>query len=276
MKFTRSIKGVGLTAHYTAAVWAELGVPGAQKFRTGRGSIMKRVVEWGSPFVGLWGEYSVTNLFLAPRHLGLNSLVEETKAAQIIELAAGLSSRGAEWANRHPGLYIEIDQPTVIAAKQKLINPQTNHILLPADLREAELVPLLASHLDPALPTIIIAEGITGYMPEATLHGLLNNILTLAKWFQDSTVYIDLYLKLDPQKHGRVELAMRPAKFMWKIMHAPMRMFLRDEGHIKQFLESAGFEVAQLYSSGQLATISGRKPPPVTLFYLAQLKPKIS
>lgn len=301
----RSRARVGATAYFTAAVWDELGVPGAGQFATKKGRFLNRVVKWGGFTLGLSGLYSVTNLFLAPRHLGLNILLEILAPTQVIELAAGFSARGSEWTRHHPGQYIEVDQAHVIAAKQQMLekwlaasrqppakaveadalpfgpgqrptaaHPSALHTLLAADLLQdegEELAARLAELLDPALPTVIIAEGLTGYLDEASMRRLLRSLKTLKDRFEKATLLIDFYVKLDRHKHGRVAWAMAPAIFFSRLARAPMQMFLSDDRAIRAFVESAGFKVKQLYAGQQLATLAGKTPPRLNLFFVAEI-----
>jgi O-methyltransferase involved in polyketide biosynthesis len=300
--------GVSKTAHFTAAVWHELGVPGAVRFVTRQGKFLRWVVDWGGAFLGLRGKYSVVNLFLTPRHLGLNILLRDRNPALIVELAAGLSSRGLEWVQTHPGKYLEIDQSALIAAKKRLLAsflPEfSNYKLIAADLLKDDLKKILNSQLldetlktsatakelggetpplqdnfvcqdsysvpSPQSSVLIICEGMTGYLGEKAQRQLLGAIRELAANFQDCTVLMDFYLRLDYKQHGRVYLAMLPARLLWWVLRAPMQMFLHDAQDIHTLLASESFEVVKLYSSQELAQKAGRIPPPLNLFYLAE------
>ena len=230
---------MGWTAFYTAAVWQRLGVPGAARFVTGRGRLLAAVVGRGGWFLGLGGQYRITNLFLAARHLGLDHLLEESRPAQVIELAAGLSSRGAEttrWRSCH---YIEVDQPALIGWKQKRLAADSRplaagalHLLIEADLLKTggrELAHRLQPYLNPTQPVVIVAEGLTGYLGEPALRQLLATLHELAVELGEVTLLVDFYLRLNRTAHGRVAIAMWPAQALWRMLGAPMRMFLRDE-----------------------------------------------
>ncbi len=284
--------GVSRTAHFTAAVWHELKVAGASRFVTRQGCFLRQVVRWGGGLLGLRGDYNVIQLFLAPRYLGIDAWLAQQHFDQIIELAAGLSPRGSQWAQFHPaGTYVEIDQLPVIQLKQSLLSPLLpNHQLLIADLLNDDLAvkisggflsraaasnnPQLATN-NSSPTTLIICEGMTGYLGEEALRQLLQKIWKLAENFENTTILIDLYLKLDWRKHGRIALAMLPPRLLWKILRAPMQMFLRDADHIRALLASENFEVAKIYSVTELAELAQLKPPPVELFYLVQIRPLI-
>lgn len=269
------MEGVSLTAHFTAAIWAKEKVPGANLFVTRKGKLVREIVRWGGVTLGLFGSYEVANLFLTPRHLGINALLSERNFPQIIELAAGLSSRGQQWASTHSGKYLEVDQPSIIYTKSNLLAANSenkpNHFLVPADLRSADLVTSISPFIDFTQPTLIICEGLTGYLNEEALTALLQKIYDLAAKFDDANVWLDFYLKLDRHQHGRVAWAMLPAQLLWKLLNSPMRMFLRDAMDIERILAANNFQVQKLWSASELAILAERTPPPVTLFYLAEI-----
>ncbi|HEX2914424.1 MAG TPA: class I SAM-dependent methyltransferase [Chloroflexia bacterium] len=270
---------VGWTAYYTSAVWAKHGTPESALFLTRTGKILNWMVTWGGGLLGLYGNYSVSRLFLLPRHLGINALIEKVDYPQIVELAAGLSARGLEWSGQHSGCYLEIDQTAVISRKKALLSKAASvppdYALLATDLLKVngpELKSLVLTEAETARPTLLIAEGLTGYLDEQALRRLLQLIREVAACFEDATVLVDLYLQLNRRDHGRVAFAMTPARWLWRLLRAPMRMFLRDEADIRDLLKQEDFEIQNLYSSLQLAELAGLPAPAVNLFYLAELK----
>jgi hypothetical protein len=105
----------------------------------------------------------VVDLMLAARHLGLTALLRELGPEQVIELAAGLSPRGAEWARSHAGAYIEVDQAVVIAEKRRRLAgaPALGALhLVAADLRRGELGEA-AFGLVRDVRTAVVSEGLT-------------------------------------------------------------------------------------------------------------------
>jgi hypothetical protein len=274
-----NFKGVGITAHFTAAVWAELGVPNATLFSTGKGRVMSKVVQWGGATLGLFGKYNTVNLFLKVRHLGINALLEQKKPLQVIELAAGLSPRGYSWVQNHNGTYIEVDQAAVIEAKSAILAKQPGASagkleLVVADLVHDDYARALAQEpaLNSQIPTLIIVEGLTGYLGAMAMQSLLQKIHRLASRFKHCTVLIDFYLKLKPEKHGRVAYAMYPPQLLWRILNAPMRMFLESEKDIRELAKLSGFDIRCIYTVRDLASLANTEPPPVGLFYVVELQ----
>lgn len=236
------------------------------------------------------------------RHLGINKLLEENTLfsighseqreesinlsqanqpfEQIIELAAGLSPRGYNWVQQHNGVYVEVDQAAVIAAKASLLEAHPTPTLGKLHLVALDLVHqdiTQALQIQPELafdynkPTLIIVEGLTGYLGEVAMHQLLSKIHKLASRFTNCTILIDFYLKLNPKQHGRVAYAMLPPQLLWRLLRAPMRMFLKEAKDIEHLIKSTGFTLKHLYSVPELAQLVGCEPPPVSLFYLAAL-----
>lgn len=268
---------VGWTAFYTAAVWHELGVAHAKRFLTRRGIFVREMARYGGGLCGLRGGYSVTNLFLAPRHLGIDKLLPELQPVQVIEIAAGFTPRGVALSEKLPpgGVVVEVDQPGVVAIKNQLLDkrgrPPANYRLVAHDLAHesaSTLLEKIGPHVKPTLPTVIIAEGLTGYLNEEALRGVLRTLRTLLEHFTDAKLIIDFYEKLTPARHGRVYWAMLPPRLIWKIMRASMAMFLTDEAQVRRLVESEGFAIRKMYTALELADLAGRERPPLNLFYV--------
>jgi O-methyltransferase involved in polyketide biosynthesis len=170
---------------------------------------------------------------------------------------------------------VEVDQPGVVAVKSQLLHkrgrPGGNFRLVAHDLAHESggaLLKKIAPHVKPDVPTVIIAEGLTGYLNEEALRGVLQTLGILLGHFSDARLIIDFYEKLTPVRHKRVFWAMLPPRLIWKIMRASMAMFLTDEAHVRELLISEGFTIQKMYTAGELATMAGRKPPPLNLFYV--------
>ena len=58
---------------------------------------------------------------LVQRHVMIDRLVAEARCPQVLELAAGLSRRGAAMSDDPQLRYVEVDLPAVIAHKRKLL-----------------------------------------------------------------------------------------------------------------------------------------------------------
>lgn len=280
-KFNINTNGIGLTAYFTAVVWAKLQVPGAARFVTRRGKWLYWLATWGGRWLGLSGPYSVPSLFLIARHLGINVLLSQQQPAQVVELAAGLSPRGYEWSHNHQGVYVEVDQAGVIAAKSRFLNRNQEaswlnsgkHILVVGDLMQVDLVRLLAPLLDPHAQTLIISEGLTAYLDKKSLGQLLASIHSLNVWLDNSTVLLDMYLRLDYRQHGFVAWTMTLPRWFSRLLGAGWKMFLSNRQEMQAFVEAAGFQVCQIWSAQELAQLANVAEPGVNLLYLLEMRP---
>ncbi len=280
MRQKKAKNRVGLTAFYTASVWSSLKVSGAGRFVTWRGRLLHAVVSLGGAAVGLYGRYSVTSLYLAGRHRGLDCLLETLNPVQVVELAAGLSSRGWEMTRHKSVHYIELDQLQVLSFKHHVtaadpqpLAPSAEYQTLTFDLSQPERLPTeLQAYLQPDKPTLIISEGLTGYLPEAALTRLMLALRDLAECQPNTTILLDFALKLNRADHKRAYFGMLPGQLVWQLVGAPPRLFLRDKAHLESWLAGLGFEVKRLYSSQELARLAGLTPPAVVVYYLAELQ----
>jgi len=106
---------------------------------------------------------------LAQRHHMFDRLFQEWDGQQVLELAAGLSRRGA-WASADPSCYyLELDLPHVLATKESLLGRSAagRRVLARANLQRvaADLsVELPSPGIDRDRPLLILAEGLLMYL----------------------------------------------------------------------------------------------------------------
>ncbi|WP_441287754.1 class I SAM-dependent methyltransferase [Sorangium sp. KYC3313] len=276
MSGARENAALAWSAYFTAAVWASLGVPGAARFDTLRGRVLHQAARWGGSMLGLRGDHSVTSLLLAARHLGLGALLDEIAPEQVIELAAGLSPRGAEWARARPVVYIEVDQAAVIDAKRRLLEPAQPRgelVLVAADLREADLGEALGAALRDRR-TAVVSEGLTGYLDEPALRGLLRQVRRVASRLSSCVVLMDFYLRdgaaATPARDAGVP---GEAWLRKRALRSMLRRGLDDLEHLRALVSSEDFELRAAHTARDLAVRAGIAPPPLDLFVIAELAP---
>ncbi|MEZ4238056.1 MAG: class I SAM-dependent methyltransferase [Myxococcota bacterium] len=107
---------------------------------------------------------------LAQRHALIDHLVRG--APQVLELAAGLSRRGAAMSTDDRVRYVEVDLPPMVARKEALLArsavgravlARPNLIRVGGDARDLDLAALLQPG-----PAVVVAEGLLVYLePEA-------------------------------------------------------------------------------------------------------------
>jgi O-methyltransferase involved in polyketide biosynthesis len=176
------------TAHYTAAVWARHGLDHPAV----TAAVRPRLFRWTTPVIAglarVTGSPTIEQVLLQ-RHHGLDTLLRRAIAdgfTQVLEVPGGLSSRGPRFLSTHPELrYVEGDLPAMAARKRSALLAggfsHPGHAVVDIDLL-AESGPtslggVLASHLDPTQPTVVIMEGLLNYFDEATVAALWGRIV---------------------------------------------------------------------------------------------------
>src|SRR5262245_37566942 len=115
----RAEPGLAITALYTAQTWAWGGLSHAHLFAT---ADSKRVFDVTNAALRLFARgRAPLRSALLHRHAMIDHLLRESRTAQVLELAAGLSRRGAA-ATCDPAVrYTEVDLPGTIARKRALL-----------------------------------------------------------------------------------------------------------------------------------------------------------
>src|SRR5690606_32467068 len=113
------------------------------------------------------------------RYRSLDYFLEKTAAPTVLELSAGFSLRGLDYARKHPDAsYIDTDLPAIISQKSEMLRimqqaiPQ-NLQLQPLDVLHAESYPESSSELT------IINEGLLLYFDDSAKMQILQHIRRL-------------------------------------------------------------------------------------------------
>ena len=186
-----------VTALYTAQVWKWAKFDGAELFGTWRGRDVFNATNMGLGLARLFrrGLPSLRHS-LAQRHAIIDAVMAESGCTQVLELAAGLSRRGAATSTNPDIRYVEVDLPSVVVKKQKLLNrtkrgrevaERSNFVLTGGDVLTTELEGLVADG-----PVCVIAEGLLMYFDAAQQHQLWTRIATLMTAHPGSTFVFDL------------------------------------------------------------------------------------
>lgn len=191
--------------------------------------------------------------FLLARHRSIDTQLEDAIASgavsQVIEIAAGLSPRGWDFAQRHGDriTYIEADLPDMAAHKRQLLEraglSRANHRAVALDaLADAGPGSLaeLADSLDSGRGVAIITEGLVNYFPPDAVLGMWRRFATTLQRFPVGLYLSDLHLASDNRGIG-------VAAFM-KLLSTFVRgrVYLHfDSPHAAaDALRTAGFETA--------------------------------
>lgn len=199
--------GISFTALYTGHVWYKNGMS-ARFFTSPRGEVMYRALRpvnfVGDNLLGL----SLHDMLLQ-RHLiidhRIEQLVQKEGAAQVLEIACGLSPRGYKMSRKFPHLhYVEADLPGMALRKQSLLLKHKgfgpNHKVVTCNIFEtgapSGLDYVMQEVLDPNLPTIVVTEGLVNYFDLPTISGFWQQLARLGQAFPKLWYLTDLFPNL--------------------------------------------------------------------------------
>jgi O-methyltransferase involved in polyketide biosynthesis len=242
---------LSITALYTSQTWAWGGLPCAGLLATPEARVVFRVTNAALFLAGLLRR-NLPSLrhSLLHRHVMIDRLLRDSDATQVIELACGLSRRGATFSADPKQRYVEIDLPHVIAKKRELllrtdvgraVLDRANLTLAAADVAEASL----EEWVEPGARLAVIAEGLLMYLtPDAQrqLWAKVRRLLNVADvaGAKDGLFVFDLVPTCEQPPPGRVGRALEA--LMKRFTGG--RSFERDErtrDDIAGELRAAGF-----------------------------------
>ena len=170
---------LSITALYTSQVWAWAELPCADLFAT---VDAKRVFDVTNAVLGVVRRGTPLRYALVHRHTMIDELVRTWQPRRIVELAAGLSRRGATMSAERVH-YVEVDLPAVVAHKRKLLERTSGgravlglagFELVAGDVETIELPPLAAGE-----PVVVIAEGLAMYLDAGARRRLFAKVAQL-------------------------------------------------------------------------------------------------
>jgi O-methyltransferase involved in polyketide biosynthesis len=166
---------LAITALYTAQAWAWGGFPCAELFTSTDG---KRVFDVTNAALGVTRRGTPLRYALVHRHAMIDHVVRKWHPTRVVELAAGLSQRGAAMSGDAGLHYLEVDLPGVVAHKRGLLDrsaagrdvlARANYELVASDALTLEL-----PHAD-----VVIAEGLAMYLDAAARRRLFGKVAAL-------------------------------------------------------------------------------------------------
>jgi O-methyltransferase involved in polyketide biosynthesis len=195
---------ISISAHYTGYIWYKNSLSHKQ-FVTPMG----RAAYWALKPMNVFMQSMIgasIDTFLLQRHFVLDHLVEqaiEEGYEQIVELAAGLSSRGYLIKQAHSSIhYVEGDLPGMSARKADLLDKlgrQSGHITQPCNILDEsgpQSIEVLLASLDKSKKTLIITEGLVNYFDLATIRKVWWRMATALKGFPQARYITEVYPKL--------------------------------------------------------------------------------
>ncbi len=229
------------TAYYTAQVWVENGFPEANRFATPLGQVMYHGLRLGKkPFARLLPEtLREWETFIAARHHTFDRCLEAFRPDVVVEIAAGLSSRGLAISRMHPAIrYYEFDLPHMVDAKRKRL-PQglpNNYFLADGDILVEGGIPV---EIDQGERLLVITEGLIPYLGMSEKAQAWRTVRALLAQAQDHEYLLDDW-PLELLSEG--ELGRWGARALGLLVGARMenRLF-RTQEDCRQAMEAAGF-----------------------------------
>lgn len=132
---------------------------------------------------------------LVQRHAMIDAIARQSACPQVLEIAAGLSPRGAALSESRT--YVEVDLPAMVARKRELLGrsdggravlARSSYRLVGGDARDVDLAALV----DPALPLLVIGEGLFMYLKADEQRALWTRIAALVARAPGSSFVFDL------------------------------------------------------------------------------------
>lgn len=251
---------LSVTALYTSQVWAWGGLSHAHLFAS---ADAKRVFDTTNAALAA---ARIVNRKLAPlrhsllhRHTMIDHLMRASGYRHVIELAAGLSRRGAATTSDARVRYTELDLPPVIERKRDLLQrtDEGRAVLARPGLRliegDVETV-ALEPFVRPGEPVFVIAEGLMMYLAADARRRLFAKVSQLAAITGELRFVFDLTPTCEEPEPGVVG----------RILEAAMkrstggRGFERDaltRDDIMTALRGAGFDDIEAVASSDLAHV---------------------
>lgn len=219
---------LSVTALYTAGAWAWSDRPGAALYASTATQRVFGTVN-GVLRIASWFVRDAPSLRhgLVQRHVMLDAVTREAiekGAGAILELAAGLSPRGAAFSAQPSVSWTEVDLPPVVAYKTELLarSPAGREVLarpnlvrVAADLRDADLRALVS----PQGPMVVLAEGLLMYLDDDARADLFARVRDLLRP-HGGTFAFDLVPPAEKPRPG----------FIARLLGGWMRRFTGGEG----------------------------------------------
>lgn len=253
------------TAHYTGQCWLRNGLS-HPALGTLRGRALYEGLRPVNALAARMGAPTLEGLLLA-RHRHIDRVLEEEIAAgrvgQVVEIAAGLSPRGWDFARRHGAAltYIEADLPDMARHKRqlleraRLLGAQHRVVALDALADEGPMsLAHLAGTLDTAKGLAIVTEGLVNYFPTQVVRGMWRRFATVLKRFSNGLYLSDLHVAGENRGIGVQVFGAVLSTFVRGRVHLHFDSVREAEGALLE----AGFDRARLASPAPQRSASGR------------------
>jgi O-methyltransferase involved in polyketide biosynthesis len=198
-----------------------------------------------TPDGGPWSERAVQNYasFFEARFKSVNHILEARGAMQVMELAAGLSPRGMDFAQRGI-VYVEADLAESSEFKREAVTavcgrmPANLHLCAASVIDSAEFRHCCAVFSEG--PVAVANEGLLRYLTFAEKRHLCANVRELLARHGGFWVTPDIHLRHWAQGHNRVASRQRETEQLGRDLDPN---YFDDLNHAQTFFEECGFNV---------------------------------
>lgn len=198
-----------------------------------------------TPDGGPWTESAAENYapFFEARFKSVNRILDERGATQVLELAAGLSPRGMDFAQRGV-VYVEADLADSSEFKREVVTavcgkvPENLHLCTASVIDKAEFRGCCAVFSDG--PVAVSAEGLLRYLTFAEKKLLCANVRELIEKHGGFWVTTDIHLRHWAHGHRRLPSHQREKGKLGRDLDPN---YFDDLDHAQKFFEECGFAV---------------------------------
>lgn len=192
---------------------------------------------------GPWREYGPFAPIFDARFRAVTRLVQEKAARQVLELAAGLSPRGAELARRGI-VYVEADLAESTALKREVVTamlgsiPQNLHLCSASAIDREQLLACCAP-FTAGQPVAVTTEGLLRYLTFEEKALVAANVREILRRYSGWWITPDIHLRILAQRQTPTQREAE-LKTLGRSLDAN---YFEDFDHARQFFERAGFAV---------------------------------
>ena len=255
MSLRRTSAAISPTAHYTGYVWARHGI-GPAGLATRTGAVLYNGLRPAMAASAATGGPTLEGLLLG-RHRAMDALlteaIESGRIGQVVEIAAGLSPRGHQYATTYGEklTYVEADLPGMAALKRQALarvgGPgSATHRVVDFDALATAGPHALSSimaQLDPTVGTAVITEGLLNYLPTEAVTGLWARLATELRRFPAGLYLSDLHLAGENRSAALTTFSTLLGAFVRGRIH----FHFADVASAEKALRDAGFREATLH-----------------------------
>jgi len=259
------------TAHYTGYVWVRAGLS-EPALATAGGALLYQLMRPVGVVSSILRTASIEAMLLA-RHTAIDDLltraIEAGDVGQVLEVAAGLSPRGRDFAERYADrglVYVEGDLPGMAQRKSSILQDAPtrrgqHHVVALDAFDPTDLDRVCDQYFDPTRGTAILTEGLVMYFDAAHVTQLWNRFHAALSRFPHG-----LYLS-DMHTAAGLRTVRGSGLFRWLVgtfARGRVHIDFEHTDDVREALLAAGFSAATVRDARALApSLHLRLPPGV-------------